>query len=302
MTPRKQREALLVKILETERMMGEVSDHPIMNFSFNQRLSDLKNKLAEIPASSKEANVTLLFSGGPVFGSQGIDAGFLGKVLLPFQKMVHSDLAHRGYGKVAAKGPVKNADDARLFLTALPRGSFGVELSKLDNNNLFNEDEVSDSLVHISKLIGSSAKSDEEFIANLDEISFRTISGLRQFLKVVSDDKAGVTIESGNIRAVLSNEEVQNAYARVSETTTKHLDVELYGILKGILLESWKFDFISDQGEVITGRLDENISEQEVADTFVQFFNKPCKAMFEKTSVFLKNGRIKDSYTLKSVS
>ena len=209
MTSRRRREQLKVSILVAQRMLNLVGDHPAMGASFRKRVETMQRELDAIPSDTKEPSVTLLFSGPPVMGSLGIDANFLGKVLLPFQKMVQSDLVQRGYGKVGSRGQLRNADDARLFLTSLPRGSFGVELSKLDNNNLFDEVQVADSLVHVTRLIHASAQSDEEFAATLSDTSSRTLTDLTQFLKIIADDNAGMTIEAGNVRSTLSNNEVQ---------------------------------------------------------------------------------------------
>jgi len=302
MSLRRTREQLKVQILETERLAEGVADHPIMSFSFNKRLAELRQKLDAIPLTMKEPSVTLLFSGKPVLGSIGIDATFLSKAVLPFQKMVHSDLVQRGYGKVNDRGQLKSADDAKLFLTALPRGSFGIELSKIDESNAFDEAQVSDSLAHISKLIDSSAKSDEDFASALDDVSQRSIQGLRQFLKVVSDDEAGFTIESGGIRSSLEPQEVLNAYNRVAETKTNKEEVSIRGVLKGILLESWRFDFVANNGETITGTIDNNLTEQALTQFMVDFFNRDCLAIFQKTTVALRSGRIKDSFVLKSIT
>ncbi|PWV56221.1 hypothetical protein C7475_101736 [Chitinophaga sp. S165] len=87
-------------------------------------------------------------------------------------------------------------------------------------------------------------------------------------------------------------------YNRVSETNTKSSQVELRGVLKGIPLESWKFDFLTDEDHLINGRIGQHLSEEEITDFMSQFFNKTCMASFEKTTVYLKNGRIKDSYEL----
>ena len=272
-----------------------------MTHAFSQKINDLKEKLKALPVDGKEPKVALFFSGGPVSGSLGIDASFIGKVILPFQKMVSADLAQRGYGKVGARGKVKNAGDARLFLTALPRGSFGIELSKLENDNLFDEAQVSDSLTHVVRLIESAAKSDEDFAASFNDISQRTISGLRQFLQIVSADKAGVTIESGALKSSLNINEVSVAYTRVANTITKQANVEISGILKGILLESWRFDFVDEVGNALTGAISDALTEDEVSGMAVAFLNQRCIASFRKTDVYLQNGRIKESYLLKNI-
>ena len=261
----------------------------------------MKQRLDEIPLNAKEPTVTILFSGKPVWGSSGIDANFISKAILPFQKMVHADLVQRGFGKVGDRGQLKSADEAKLFLTALPRGSFGVELSKIDDNNLFDEDLVSDSLVQVSKLIDSSARSDEDFAASLEDVSTRTINGLRQFLKVVSDDDAGITIESGGIRSSLLPQEVKGAYNRVAETVTLQTDERIRGVLKGILLESRKFDFLDADQNAITGTLSGDLPENDAVDLISSFFNKECWGIFQKTTISLKGGRIRDTFVLKRI-
>jgi len=302
MSLRKTREHIKLQILETEKLAEDVAGHPIMSFSFQKRLEELRKNLAALPVSAKEPTVRLLFSGKPVEGSIGIDANFIGKALLPFQKMVHADLVQRGFGKVGDRGQLKSAEDARLFLTALPRGSFGVELSKIDSGKSFDEDQVSDSLAHISKLIEASAKSDEDFASTLEDVSTRTLQGLRQFLKIVSDDEAGITIESGGIRSTLEPQQVVNAYNRVNETKTNQEDIQLKGLLKGILLESWRFDFVTENHDTISGTIDASLSEEQVINFITQFFNKTSTALIQKTTVLLKSGRVKDSFSLKNIS
>lgn len=63
MTARRQREALQVEIQETVRVMNQVSGHPIMNFSFNQRLAELKNELAELPAETTTKHTDIEING-----------------------------------------------------------------------------------------------------------------------------------------------------------------------------------------------------------------------------------------------
>jgi hypothetical protein len=301
MTLRRTREHLKVQILETERLLQGIADHPGMRFAFEERLEELKQQLDEIPINAKEPSVTILFSGSPVWGSAGIDATFISKVILPFQKMVHADFIQRGLRKAADRGQLKSADDAQLFLTALPKGSFGVELSRIEEGSLFNEDLISDSLANVSRLIASSAKSDEDFAGELEHSSQRVINGLRQFLKIVADDDAGVTIESGSIRASLQPTEVKSAYTRVTETATEQKEEQIKGVLKGILLESRKFDFVDTEGRMITGTLTSELSEEDAANLISSFFNKECWGIFQKTTISLKGGRIKDAFILNNI-
>lgn len=301
MISRRNREYITIQLLETQRMLEMVGNHPIMSISLKQKEKVLLEQLDKIPVDKKDTKVVLLFSGNPVKGSIGIDASFVGKVTVPFQSMVTAEFAHRSDGKVGKRGALNKQNESRLFLTALPRGSFGIELSKLESSDLFEENQMSDSLSHVTKLIESSSKSDEDFAAELDGTTPRTIQSLKEFFKVVSDDQAGVTIESGGIRCELNPQEVKSGYDRVSGTITTETTKTLDGTLKGILLESWKFDFIGEEGNTITGRIDENLTEDQVTEFNSKYFNKKCKAVLKEGKVLFKNGSERVSYILTSI-
>ena len=301
MISRRKREYLKIQLLETQRMLELIGNHPIMSQSLKLKENDLMEQLEKIPVDQKDSKVVLLFNGNPVKGSLGIDAAFAGKVIVPFQNMVTSEFAYRVLGNVGKRGQMNKKAESRLFLTGLPRGSFGIELSKLENDDFFEENIMADTLSHLTKLVESSSKSDEDFAAELEGFTPRTIQSLKDFLKVVSDDNAGVSIESGSIRCEIKPENVKSAFERVSGTSTTEEEIKISGILKGFLLESWKFDFIDNEGNTITGRIDENLTENQVSEYMMDYFNKTCTASFKEGKVLFKNGRERISYILSSI-
>ena len=303
MTSRRNREYINIQLLETQRMLEMLINHPIMYKSLKQKEINLLEQLEKIPVDQKETKVVLLFSGHPVIGSLGIDASFLAKVTIPFQSMVTAEFAHRGGSKVGKRGALNKQGESRLFLTAMPRGSFGIELSKLvESTDLLADNQMSDSLSKVTKLIESSSKSDEDFASELDETTPRTIQSLKNFFKVISDEQAGVSIETGGIRCELNPEEVKSGYERVSGTKiTEETIITVHGTLKGILLESWKFDFLDEQDNLITGSIDEDLTEEIVSDFIKIFFNNSCKAILKEGRVLFKNGREHKSYILTSI-
>lgn len=301
MTSRSIREAIQVQLLDTLRMLKLVGDHPVMAPSLQQKANDLQTQLDEIPLNQKESKVMLLFSGKPVLGSLGIDVLFTGKVLLPFQNMVKTDFAQRTNGKVGNKGQAKNLKESQLFITSLPRGSFGIELTKLQNHTLFDDLDLSDTLVHITNLVSAAAKSDEDFAVAIEEISARTITSLSDFLEVIANEEAGITIESGGIRCQLSVEEARIAFDRVSVTKTDDSSIEFEGVLRGATLDSWRFDFTTTQGAKISGRIGEDLSEDEVKLFLASYLDVICNATFELSTLVFKNGRTKRNYQLVDI-
>ncbi len=302
MTTRAQREFLKAQLLDTQRLCEIAAQHPLMSVALEERERELKERIAALPLGNKEARTILFFSGEPVQGSVGIDASFAGRVLEPFQSMVMADYADRWHGAVGSRGRRSGEAASRLLLTALPRGSFGLELTRADNDELFEEEQLADTLAHVTKLVESSGRSDEDFAAELDETAPRVIQNLRQFLEVVAKGKAGLRLESGDYRCSMNPIEANEAFNRVAATITDDQVVNVPGVFKGVLLESWKFDFVTDENHWIGGKIDENLTEEQVIALNVEFFNKRCLASLLKTMVLFRNGRVRTTYTLKGIA
>lgn len=301
MTTRRQRDFLKVQLLDTQRLKKMAGDHPVMSVALAARERELNDQIAALPLGSKESRAVLLFTGEPVQGSRGIDATFASRVLEPFQNMVMADFADRWHGRVGDRGRRHGEAQSRLLLSGLPRGSFGLELTRADNDSLFVEGELADTLAHVTRLVGAAARSDEDFAAELDESAPRVVQNLRSFLEVIAKGRAGVRLETGDVRCEMSPVEVSEAYRRVAETMSSEETVRVSGSLKGVLLESWEFDFASDNNEVIAGKIDEDLTEEMVIGFNSEFFNKRCAATLVKTTVVFRNGRERTTYRLKGV-
>lgn len=298
MTTRAQREFLKVQLLDIQRLRDGAGQHPLMSVALTERERELREKIAALPLGNKEARTVLFFSGEPVQGSVGIDASFAGRVLEPFQNMVMADYADRWHGVVGSRGRPAGEAQSRLLLTGLPRGSFGLELTRADNDELFEEDQLADTLAHVTRLVEAAARSDEDFAAELDETAPRVIQKLREFLEVIAKGKAGLRLESGDFRCAMNPIQAVEAFNRVASTITKSDDEKTVGVFEGVLLGDWKFNFITDEGHQIGGKIDENLTEQQVVELNRQFFNERCRASVLKTIVLFKNGRVRTTYTL----
>jgi hypothetical protein len=301
MTTRTQREFLKVQLLELQKLRDITGDHPLMSVALVERERELEEKIAALPLGNKEARTVLFFSGEPVQGSVGIDASFAGRVLAPFQDMVMADYADKWHGVVGSRGRRAGETQSRLLLTGLPRGSFGLELSRADSDELFQEDQLADTLAHVTRLVESSAKSDEDFATELNETAPRVIQNLREFLDVIAKGKAGLRLESGDFRCTMDPLQASAAFERVSGTITQEERIQARGKFNGILLDSWKYDFSSEDNHKLGGKIDEAITEEEAVALNRQFFNERCTANLLKNTVLFKNGRVRTSYTLKGL-
>lgn len=301
MTTRAQREFLKVQLIDTRRLREAAGDHPLMSVALAQRERELQEKIDALPLGNKEARTVLFFTGEPVQGSLGIDASFAGRVLEPFQNMVMADYADRWHGVVGSRGRRAGEAQSRLMLTGLPRGSFGLELTRADHDELFEEGQLADTLAHITRLVEAAARSDEDFAAQLDETAPRVIQKLREFLEVIAKGKAGLRLESGDFRCAMDPIQASEAFNRVAATITTPDDVKLTGLFEGVLLGDWKFNFVTDEGHQVGGKIDQNLTEEQVIELNRKFFNERCRASLVKTTVLFKNGRVRTTYTLKGL-
>lgn len=298
MNARRKRDFLKTQLIESKELLAGVEDHPLMANAFQERVEELEEEIAELPIGQKEPRTVLFFSGDPVQGSIGIDASFAARVLGPFQNIVATEHAHRWHGIVGSRGRRVGEAESRLMITGLPRGSFGFELTKADNDELFEEDQLAETLAHVTRLLESASRSDEDFAGELDEASPRSIPSLKDFLSVVSQGKAGLSVESGDLRCSLSPNQAVEAFERVSGTVTNDETIEEIGTFNGVLLDSWKFDFATQDGRKISGKLADEITEEGAVEIGRDFLKKKCVATFEKTTVLFKNGRIRTTHKL----
>lgn len=289
------------QIVETEKMLSMVKDHPLMSKGFESKLDSLKEELANIPEESKKSAIRLLFSGKAVLGSMGIKSVFVSKTVRPFQELIKTQVALVRYGNVGQRGITKKTLNSNLYLTALPRGSFGIELSHLNPTDLFNEKEMSEAISNVMDLIESTATSDEAFEETIAKTPVRNINNLKKFLKVVLDEESILKMESGSKQIVLNESEVEEAFERVDATETEENEEVIRGTLRGVLLDSGRFEIINNSGVIIPGTISDDLSEDDIFEMDRQFLNKECEIHLLVTTKKFKTGRSKSNYQLLDI-
>jgi hypothetical protein len=296
----KQRDFLQAQKVEMDRMLVLAAGDPLATFALQQRREDAEAKLSALPPRTTEVRAVLFFSGTPVYGSQGIDAQFAAGVLGPFLEMVKTQYAASKHGRVGTRGPRRDESEARLMLTGLPRGSFGLELSKPDSDELFGNVQLSDTLVHLTDVIRSAAQDDETFAVAFEKVSPRVLQRLRDFLKAISDGNASVRVVSGDLECQLDQARVVQAFERVNSAESVEETVEKNGVFRGATLDSWRFDFRSDDEETISGRLDEHVTDDQAA-AMLELTNRPSKASLRRISVRTRSGIVRVTYELLAI-
>ena len=285
------------QMAEMDRMLALAGDHPVMGPAIRNRRAAFEAQLKELPVYITSPRAILYFSGAPVFGSLGIDAGFVAKVLDPFLEMVKTQYAATKHGRVGARGPRKDETEARLLLTDLPRGSFGLELSQPLPHDLFSGQQLKQVLTDLTELIGSAGENEQSFAKSLGQISPRVLPRLTDFLKTVADAKAELRVVSDQVERYLSQPQLEQAKELVLTLKSEEEEIREPGFFRGATLDSWRFDFRTDGGESLNGRLSQDMNEDQAASLLPQA-NQHCVARLSKTTVTTRGGTPSIRYEL----
>ncbi|MBE7539341.1 MAG: hypothetical protein HS122_13130 [Opitutaceae bacterium] len=292
------REFISRQVIEADHLAKLHGEGSFMARAWQLRKASLEDELKAAPAGLPSPRTVLFFAGGDsVLGSQGIDASLVADIIKPFQEMVKSEFSTLRHGTVGRRGPRKNEDEARLFLTALPRGSFGLELSQPNVEDWVQAQQLSTTLARLTQIVESAGKSDEDFANALDHVSPRVLPRLRDFLEVASKSGASLRIESGDLRCELSAERLLQAKTRATTTHTETKQVNCSGIFRGATLDTWRFDFKTDDDISISGELGEQLTEEQVAEMNL-LTNSPCEATLNRTAITPPSGPARTKFEL----
>jgi len=284
------RRFLQTQVLEMDRLRVLSADDPFTSIALDKRRELLAQELAIAPASPAAARTVLFFAGRPVYGSEGIDAHFASKILDPFLEMVKTQYSAQKHGRVGARGPRRDENEARLLLTGLPRGSFGLELSQPQPEDFVAAEQLSDTLVRLTEIIASAAENDERFAFSLEKVSPRIVPRLREFLDVAAHHEAYLKMQSGDLSVELPPERLREALGRVGAVrSTERVLEDVVGVFRGATLDSWRFDFSLENGTLISGRISEELSDADVA-AMIPLTTRNAVARLHETILITRDG------------
>ncbi|MCC5941013.1 MAG: hypothetical protein JJU37_05675 [Balneolaceae bacterium] len=294
-------ENIKARIIETERLLEMVENHPIMAESLKYKLFELKRELKSFDAESFESKISLLFSGKAIIGSLGIKSSFVSKTIKPFQEMVKTEAALIRFGRVGKRGRAKSGINTNLYLTALPTGSFGIELTQIESEDLFDAQDMTQAMKNVALLINRTSENDETFEEAIENTPKRNLQHLKSFLQEVYEENSMLKMECHDLGIVINEGKVAEAYQRVSKTTDDSEEVFVNGILRGILLDSAKFEIQTISGEKISGFINPDLDEEVLIEFDRLFLNQECKIHLQKHLTEFVTGRSKIDYELQDI-
>lgn len=301
MTPLRKKAALQADLVGLEHLLAVTPDDPLATPLMRSRVESLRSELKGLESQkSMVPEAELFFAKGPVLGSRGIDSKFAGQVLDSFQDMVSNHFAAKFHGALRKAGPRRGESDSRLLLTALPRGSFGLQVSQPRVEDFVTASQLAEAMEEVTELIGATKHDDPSFENALAKIHGRVVIPLKRFLKVLNTFGAACRVVSGMKQAELNEQEVEQAYRRVDSTEIKEDAIDLEGTFYGALVRTGRFDFEPKGQSTMTGWLGDEVSEEQ-AIAMERLTGKPAKAKLRVITVNTKSGRGKPAYELVSL-
>ena len=301
MTHYSQHQFLRGQIAHFTQMVETETDPILMRPMYKNRLRTLQAELAAMPDDQPEAKVALYFWGKPTVGSLGIEAEFLANVLGHFKSMVATDYANSYFGGVSERGAVPNPMETKLYLTALPRGSFGVELTKLTEDNLFDNNQMGETLGHIIALVEAATTSDAIFLKEAESAAGRTIKALGEMLAVVSKAEGGFALESGTKRLEVSESRVKEAAHRTAYKDEEVNQMQIDGIISGFLKHSKKLEIVDNELKKYAVKVPKEFLEAETIAKIRATEDERCLVKVEENKVIFTSGLERKQYTLLEV-
>ena len=77
--------------------------------------------------------------------------------------------------------------------------------------------------------------------------------------------------------------------------------MKVAGVFRGALLESLRFDFVNEDGHKLSGKIDDNLTTEQVSALSREFLDQQCIASVVKTTVLFKNGRVRTTFVLNGL-
>ena len=301
MTPLRQKEILTTDLIGLRELVDAMPDDPLAGPLAQSRIASMEEeirRLAEVPSCTPEAE--MFFGPGPAIGSAGLDAKFASRILNSYQDIISNQFAATFHGALRRAGRRRGENDSRLYLTALPRGSFGLQLSQPHVEDFVAAQEVAKVMENVTNLVAAASQDDDAFATALEQFHPRVLTPLRTLLETIATAGSDCRMISGHREAALSKEKVAEAARRATDARTQFDELELEGVFDGLLLQSGKFEFEPVGQDIVCGWLAEDVTDDQ-AQNWGALTGKTAKAKLRITTVTTPNRQRRLAYELLSL-
>jgi len=299
-----------LQALELRELLKKAGDDPILTPQLRERLDEAERVLEKsgrepgslLPNDPGDLARAAIFLRGPgVQGSLGIHAALAGEALIQYERMFTEQALHdeREAARQAGRQRRRRGTPVpSLLLTGTPRGSFGLEfvaqpteggtMVGIHAQSLRN---VADALVHVAD---STAETLEKTILMIPP---RMLSPLQKFMATLVHYGAELRLAFPDRPAKsLPMEQIKKASELLEREISQEM-VDVSGKFRGLTRESGVFDLRTPTGEVITGTVADEMTEDDL-ERIDALTNHDCIATMQKTLFRKVTGPTSPTYVL----
>jgi hypothetical protein len=299
-----------IQVLELRGLLEKAGDDPILTPQLRERLGEVEKLLEKsgrepgslLPNNSGDlARAAIFLRGGGVQGSLGIRAALAGEAVIQYEKMFIEQALHdereaaRQAGRQRRRRGTANPG---LLLTGTPRGSFGLEFVAQPTEGGTTLGVHAQSLRNVAEALVRVADSTAETLEKtIQTIPPRMLSPLQKFLTTLANYGAELRLAFPDRPAKsLPMEQIKKASELLEREISQEM-VEVSGKFRGLTRESGVFDLRTPTGEVITGTVADEMTEDDL-ERIDALTNHDCIATMQKTMFRKVTGPTSPTYVL----
>lgn len=266
--------------------------------SLEARLQEVAAELSQLPEPIRvPAKAQITFNGRPVVGTHGVAAVFGTTAVRAFADAVAA-VAASLTSTLRSMGPIPGRDHNQLLITGTALGSFGFELEERGNGELALDDTttVGNALARTLDLLQSSAAENDEALADAAEgLDRRALDKVQQFVTTLADDDAICAVRyAGRAFRFSDGGEVRRSRDQLSADNLNEQQHTISGQFDGVLPTRRTFEFRSEGGEVLVGKIDQAVTDP-------QTINDHLGELVDATMLVTRVGEGRPRYLLLAV-
>lgn len=247
-----------ISFLDRMTRNGGLSE--LTRLSLQSRMSKVSSELRDPGRGAfAPSKVVVTYRGAPVRGVHGIVAEFGSIATSKFSDAVAAVAASLS-GILNDFGPIPNKSQNQILITGTAIGSFGFEFEEVPPVEaqlpLEGTTPVSQAFELVAELLEASTKSDEDLSEPASRLGTRALATISDYLdKLISYDAYCSVATKDHLFSFSSVDQVRISKARLSIENIVEKDVELTGEFLGAFPAERRFEFKTQEGMVIHGRI-----------------------------------------------
>lgn len=288
----------------TRELLQMSEDSILMKMSLESRIAELEEEINAIEDEelATETKISLWFSGDATYGSKGLKGAFMRETINSVEGMIRSATNQRIRECSARTHTRIQKPKGNYYVTALTNGSFGYEMSYIEDGLLFADPVIADSIADVMQVIERTANEGEDIDQMVEEYPLKMMSYLKDFYTTINRNNSFLRMESGNMGVTLDRGKTTIGYNNICTTENTEREEVIEGVFQGALIESGKFEYTDAEGKLKHGKISEDVDAETIAEMIRQYVGHDCQMRIVRHLASYANGKKRETIELLSIA